>query len=112
MVEQRETAYPIGAVCGTQDAEILSTSSRLYAKNIPTAASAITAVASQPKTLSSGVRQNSPITFRRAARSIITTMMGGETMPLITADQKSALSGSRCRKFNTTPPIVAIATTR
>ena len=60
MVERRETAYPIGAVCGTQDAEILSTSSRLYTENLRLPRR-ITAVASQPKTLSSGVRQNSPV---------------------------------------------------
>ena len=61
---------------------------------MPTAATAITAVASQPSAFSRGRRANWPITFLREAISMIITMIGTAATPLITALQNSALIGS------------------
>ena len=61
---------------------------------MPTAAAAMTAVASQPSTLSHGFRANSPITSRREAICMIMTMTGTAATPLTMALKINALIGS------------------
>ena len=69
--------------------------------NIPIAAAAIAAVASQPRDISHGVNVNCPIICRREAISMIMTMIGTAATPLITALQISALIGSSGVKLST-----------
>ena len=64
---------------------------------------AINAVASQPKNFNTPRTTNGPIMSRRAESSIITTIIGTATTPLITALQNSALIGSIGVKLMTTP---------
>ena len=77
--------------------------------NIPIAAAAIAAVASQPRDISHGVNVNCPIICRREAISMIMTMIGTAATPLITALQNSGLIGSNGLKLNTAPTKVATA---
>jgi hypothetical protein len=77
--------------------------------NMPTAAAAITAVASQPSILSQGNNVNWPMTRRRDPISMIMTMIGNAAMPLITALQNSALIGSIGDKLRAAPITVAMA---
>jgi hypothetical protein len=65
-----------------------------HVANMLMAATAITALASQPRVISHGLRVNWPITRRREPISIIMTMIGTAATPLITALQNSALIGS------------------
>ena len=61
---------------------------------MPMAASAIIAVANQPRVISQRVSVNWPITDRREAMSMIMAIIGTAATPLITALQNSALIGS------------------
>ena len=54
---------------------------------MPPAQTAIATVAVQPSHLSGPRTVKSPMIFRRAVISIITTITGTATTPLITADQ-------------------------
>ena len=76
---------------------------------MPTAAAAMTAVASQPSALSHGRSVNWPITSGRDAISMIITMIGTAATPLITALQNSALIGSSGVKLSAAPTKVAAA---
>jgi hypothetical protein len=76
---------------------------------MPMAAKAITAVANQPKALSTQAKTKSPITSRRAAISTIMIIIGTATTPLTPALQTGAFAGSICMKFNTAPTTVATA---
>ena len=58
--------------------------------SIPTTAATMTAVASHPVKRRAPVTVNWPMTFVLAVRSIISTITGTATTPLMTADQKSA----------------------
>ena len=69
----------------------------------------MTAVASHPVKRRTPVTVSSPMTFVLAVRSIIRTITGTATTPLMTADQKSAWIGLNDVKFNATPTNVAIA---
>ena len=77
--------------------------------SIPDTAAAMTAVASQPVKRKTPVTVNWPMTFVLAVRSIIRTITGTATTPLMTADQNSAWIGLNDVKFNATPTKVAIA---
>ena len=77
--------------------------------NIPTAARAMTAVASQLTITRPRVRVKRLIIFGRVARSIIMIMTGTATTPLITALQNSALIGSIGVKFRA--PSITVAMT-
>ena len=70
---------------------------------MPTAAAAITAVASHPRMRSRLVSANSPITAGREAISMIIAMIGTAATPLIMALQISALIGSREVKLSAAP---------
>src|SRR5207248_8865647 len=80
-----------------------------HVANTAAAAAAMVPVASQPSALSRPVTAKLPITFASSASSIMTTMIGTAMMPLITADQNSALIGSIGEKSSATPPSVASA---
>jgi hypothetical protein len=82
---------------------------RAAATTIPTTAAVMTAVASHPVKRRTPVTVNWPMTFVFAVRSIIKTITGAATTPLMTADQKSACIGLNEVKFNATPTNVAIA---
>ncbi len=69
----------------------------------------MTAVASQPISLSRVDITKSPMTSCRLASSIIVTMTGTATTPLMTALQNSAFTGSIGEKFSSAPTTVAIA---
>ncbi len=71
--------------------------------NIPTAASAITPVATHPKHFNTGRSVNSPITSVREARTIIIAITGTATTPFTTALQNNALIGSIGEKFSSAP---------
>jgi hypothetical protein len=89
-----------------------STSDHCYrtaVTSIPTTAAAMTAVASHPVKRRTPDTVNWPMTFVLAVRSIIRTITGTATTPLMTADQKSAWIGLNEVKFNATPTNVAIA---
>ena len=75
---------------------------------IPNAAAAMTAVASHPNTLSAPDNTNLPMIFLLDVMSIIITMTGTETTPLITALQNSALIGSSGEKVMAMPLNVAM----
>jgi hypothetical protein len=62
--------------------------------NMPTAAAAMTAVASHPRMASGFVSTNSPISALREAMSMIIAMIGTAATPLMMALQISALTGS------------------
>ena len=76
---------------------------------MPMAASAIIAVANQPRVISQRVSVNWPITDRREAMSTIMAIIGTAATPLITALQNSALIGSSGVKLSTAPTKVAAA---
>jgi hypothetical protein len=76
---------------------------------MPSAAAAITAVASHPRTTSHFVNANSPITALREAMSMIIAMIGTAATPLIVALHISALTGSREVKLSAAPTRVAAA---
>jgi hypothetical protein len=61
---------------------------------MPTAAAPITAVASQPRTVSHFVNVKFPMTSVRDAMSMIIAMIGTAATPLMMALQISALTGS------------------
>jgi hypothetical protein len=82
---------------------------RTAVTSIPATAAAITAVASHPVKRRTPVTVNCPMTFVLAERSIIRTIIGTATTPLMTADQNSAWIGLNDVKFNATPIKVAIA---
>jgi hypothetical protein len=69
----------------------------------------MTAVASHPAKRRTPDTVNWPMTFVLAVRSIIRTITGTATTPLMTADQNSARIGLNGAKFNATPTKVAIA---
>src|SRR6266849_9767598 len=73
------------------------------ASSIAPTASAITPVASHPRTFRRRLTVKRPMISGRAAISIITAMMGTEITPLITALQMSALTGSISVKLSATP---------
>ena len=77
--------------------------------NIAATAAAIAAVDSHPIAQSSRGRVKAPITSRCIAISMITTISGTATTPLMTADQNNALIGSRSTKLIATPINVAAA---
>ena len=62
-------------------------------QHMPIAASAITAVASQPRTFINGVIVKTPMIALRVEMTIITAITGTATTPFTTAAQKSALIG-------------------
>src|SRR6185312_11051374 len=68
-----------------------------------------TPVATQLRTLSAGGIGNRPMVFLRLAISMISTISGTATTPLITALQNSILMGSIGVKLNAMPPSVAAA---
>ena len=72
-------------------------------------AAPMTAVESQPSQRSRPVTGTSPITSARDAISIVSTMIGADATPLITALQNSALIGSSGEKFTAAPTSVAMA---
>ena len=65
-----------------------------HVANMPTAATAIAAVASQPRALSNGWSANWPMTCFREAISMIMTVIGTAATPFMTALQSKALMGS------------------
>jgi hypothetical protein len=69
-----------------------------HVANMPTAATAIAAVASQPRASSNGCSANWPMTWFREAISMIMTMIGTAATPLMTALQNKALMGIERRK--------------
>lgn len=69
---------------------------------IPTA-TAIAAVHNHPIAHNARGSTNRPITSRRVAISMMITISGTATTPLITADQNSALIGSRPTKLMRMP---------
>src|SRR5437588_1284597 len=77
--------------------------------SIPTTAAAMTAVASQPVKRRTPVTVNWPMTFVLAVRSIISTITGTATTPLMTADQKSAWIRFNGAKFKEAQIKVAMA---
>ncbi len=77
--------------------------------NMPTAAAAITAVASHPNIWRSGPKANAPMTVYREAISMIMPMMGTAATPLMTALQNKALMGSSGVKLRIAPTKVANA---
>ncbi len=77
--------------------------------NKATTTAAMTSVASQPITQSGSGRVNGPITFFCVAITMMITMTGTATTPLMTALQKSALIGSIGEKLMPTPSSVAMA---
>ena len=79
---------------------------------MPTAASAMASVDSQPRALRGAPIVCSPMMRGLAAISIVTIMMGTATTPLTTALQNKALIGSIGEKLRRTPPAVAAAITR
>ena len=74
---------------------------------MPTAAAAMTAVASQPIARLAPVTTNLRMILAFEVISIIITMTGTATTPLITALQKSALIGSTGERLIATPASVA-----
>jgi hypothetical protein len=74
-------------------------------------ATAMTAVAIQPRALTHPVTTKSAITFGAAASHIMIAMTGTATTPLITALQYKARIGSIGVKFMIMPTIVAMQTT-
>lgn len=72
------------------------------ANMIPTA-TAIVAVDSHPIAHSGRGSTKAPMTSRRIAISMMTTINGTATTPLITADQNSALIGSKPTKLMSMP---------
>ncbi len=70
---------------------------------IPTMQNPIAAVAIQPRQYTGPVTMRLPITDLRRTNSIIITMIGAASTPLITALQYSALIGSMPVKFRATP---------
>ena len=70
---------------------------------------AIVAVDNHPIAHSARGSTKSPITSSRIAMSIMITINGTATTPLMTADQNSALIGSRPTKLIPTPMRVEIA---
>ena len=72
-------------------------------------AAVIAPVESQPIAHSGRGRMKGPITRRCMAISMITTINGTATTPLMTADQNNALIGSRWTKLIRTPINVAAA---
>ena len=70
---------------------------------------AMTIVATHPKMRSSAGSTNSPIMSLRRVISIMVTITGTATMPLMTALQNSALIGSIAVKFSPAPTTVATA---
>lgn len=68
----------------------------------------ITPVASHPIALRGSGMTNRPITFLLAAMIMIITINGAATIPLRTAAQKSALTGSILIKLSAKPSKVAI----
>lgn len=69
----------------------------------------MTAVLSQPSSLSRSDGVSCPITSGRDASSIMTAMIGTEITPLITALHNNALMGSIGKKFRATPASVDTA---
>jgi hypothetical protein len=69
-----------------------------HVANMPTAATAIAAVANQPRALGKGCSTNWPMTCFREAISMIMTMIGTAATPLMTALQNKALMGIERRK--------------
>ena len=72
-------------------------------------AAAIISVANQPSTFSLVVMTNGPMISGRTAINIITTMIGTEMTPLMTALQYNALIGSIYVKPSAMPINVEIA---
>ena len=66
-------------------------------------ATAIVPVQSQPTAHNAGGSTKAPITSRRIAISMMIAISGTATTPLITADQNSALIGSRPTKLMRMP---------
>src|SRR6185295_16034402 len=75
-------------------------------------AKAMTIVASHPRKRSRRVTTRGPMTSRRCASSIITTMIGTAITPFITAAQNNSLMGSTPLKSSTTPTGAAMAPSR
>src|ERR1017187_1351566 len=76
------------------------------------AAAVITAAASQPNHLSSRGFTRSPITARSEVSSTTSTISGGASTPLATADQKSIFTASRPTRSSATPSTMATASTQ
>ena len=77
--------------------------------SIPTTAAAMTDVAGHPIKRSMPVTLNWPMTFVLPVSSIIRTITGTATTPLMTADQNSAWIGLNEVKFNAIPTNDAMA---
>ena len=77
--------------------------------SMPTAASAMTPVATHPTITRPRVRVKRPMIFGRVASSIIIAITGTATTPLMTALQNSALIGSIGVKLRAAPMTVAMA---
>ena len=78
---------------------------------MPAAAAAIASVAVHPTIRNGPPMTNLPITFLFDVMSIIITITGTATRPLITALQNSALIGSSGEKQTTVPDRVATTMT-
>ena len=72
--------------------------------SIPTTAAVMTPVANHPIKRKAPVTVNWPMTLVLAVRSIIRTITGTATTPLMTADQNRAWIGLNDVKFNATQP--------
>src|ERR1700750_127317 len=80
-------------------------------RNIPMAASAMIAAATQPTALKYTGRCSFPMTLGLLAISIIKHITGAAVTPLMIADQTSALMGSSLVKLIKRPINVATAST-
>ena len=78
-------------------------------QNIPATAIVITSVPNQPISLNRRLITNAPMMSERDAINIITTIIGIEITPFITALQNNAFIGSIGVKQSATPIKVAMA---
>ena len=71
-----------------------------HVANMSATATLIAPVHSQPTAHNAGGSTKAPITSRRIAMSMMIAISGAATTPLMTADQNSALIGSRPTKID------------
>src|SRR5215471_4897231 len=83
-----------------------------HVTNIPTAAAVIIAAVPQPRIFVSGPLVRLPITFLLFETSMMMTISGGASTPLITAVQNSAVTGGILRKLISVPINVESTITR
>ena len=76
---------------------------------MPMTTAVMAMVAIQPQMVSVQPRVKSPITFFCRAITMVTAITGTATTPLTTADQNSALIGSKWNRLKATPSSVATA---